>query len=77
MHHVVPYRTTRDNSPLNLVAVCRVCHVNVQRASDRIAELHPRARAAAAAIIAAHLEDSWHIHAGRALLNADGVGAPG
>lgn len=26
IHHIVPYRISKDNSPKNLVALCRACH---------------------------------------------------
>lgn len=26
VHHLIPYRVSQDNSPDNLIALCRVCH---------------------------------------------------
>ena len=26
VHHIVPYRISKDNSPSNLISLCRVCH---------------------------------------------------
>ena len=26
IHHIIPYRISKDNSPSNLIALCRVCH---------------------------------------------------
>lgn len=26
VHHIIPYRISKDNSPSNLIALCRICH---------------------------------------------------
>ncbi|HLH24836.1 MAG TPA: HNH endonuclease signature motif containing protein [Chloroflexota bacterium] len=34
VHHVVPFRASRDNSPENLVALCMICHREVTRLEE-------------------------------------------
>lgn len=31
VHHIVPYRMSQDNSPSNLIALCRSCHTKAER----------------------------------------------
>lgn len=30
VHHIIPFRLTRDNSPTNLIPLCRACHKRVE-----------------------------------------------
>ena len=30
MHHIIPFRLTRDNSQTNLIPLCRACHKRVE-----------------------------------------------
>lgn len=30
MHHIVPFRMTRDNRPINLIPLCKSCHKQVE-----------------------------------------------
>lgn len=33
VHHITPYRESKDNSPSNLVTLCKKCHIKIDRRS--------------------------------------------
>lgn len=35
VHHIVPYRVTQDNSPENLITLCRACHKKADAALQK------------------------------------------
>lgn len=66
VHHVEPYRLSRDDRPRNLVSACRACHRPLDRLADLIAaERRPERRAFLVAVVQAALHDAWHLHQGR------------
>lgn len=69
MHHIEPYRVSRNNHPSNLVTACRSCHARLDRIGARIAsQRDPALRACIAMIVKAALGEFWHLHQGRRLL---------
>lgn len=36
IHHIIPFRINKDNSLLNLITLCRSCHIYIEYLTDRI-----------------------------------------
>ena len=36
VHHIIPFRINKDNSLLNLITLCRSCHIHIEYLTDRI-----------------------------------------
>lgn len=41
MHHIIPFRLTRDNSPTNLIPLCRACHKRVESVFQDVEAVDP------------------------------------
>lgn len=41
VHHVIPFRLTRDNSPTNLIPLCRACHKGVESVFHDVEAVDP------------------------------------
>ncbi|MBL4558033.1 MAG: HNH endonuclease [Rhodobacteraceae bacterium] len=41
MHHIIPFRLTRDNSPTNLIPLCRACHKRVESVFHDVEAVDP------------------------------------
>lgn len=41
MHHIIPFRLTRDNSPTNLIPLCRACHKRVETVFQDVEAVDP------------------------------------
>lgn len=41
VHHIVPFRLTRDNSPTNLIPLCRACHKRVEAVFHDVEAVDP------------------------------------
>ena len=41
MHHIIPFRLTRDNSPTNLIPLCRACHKRVEAVFHDVEAVDP------------------------------------
>lgn len=39
VHHITPYRTTKDNSPENLITLCKLCHSGVEYGKIKLTNL--------------------------------------
>ena len=66
VHHLKPYRVDRDDSDLNLITVCRPCHLKLDRLSNALVErLGPRELSLFAVLVTSLLEDRRLVHAGR------------
>lgn len=64
VHHVEPYRLSRNDDPANLVTLCHPCHAKLEPLSSQVEALPAHKRGIAVAIIQAHLQDSWLLHKG-------------
>lgn len=62
VHHIDPYRSSRDDSWSNLATVCHRCHMRMEKWSETIASLPQHKRAIAVAIVQAHMQDTWLLH---------------
>jgi hypothetical protein len=68
VHHVVPYRVSRDDSEGNLLTLCPRCHAAEEVRSTAIAAAPPEDWPMALAVVQAQYHDLWHLHQGRRLL---------
>jgi hypothetical protein len=41
VHHIIPFRLTRDNSPTNLIPLCRACHRRVEAVFHDVEAVDP------------------------------------
>lgn len=41
MHHIIPFRLTRDNSLTNLIPLCRACHKRVETVFHDVEAVDP------------------------------------
>ena len=41
VHHIIPFRLTRDNSQTNLIPLCRACHKRVEAAFQDLEIIDP------------------------------------
>ena len=41
MHHIIPFRLTLDNSPTNLIPLCRACHKRVESVFQDVEAVDP------------------------------------
>lgn len=41
VHHIIPFRLTRDNSPTNLIPLCRACHKRVETVFHDVEAVDP------------------------------------
>ncbi|MBL4542043.1 MAG: HNH endonuclease [Rhodobacteraceae bacterium] len=41
VHHIIPFRLTRDNSPTNLIPLCRACHKRVESVFHDVEAVDP------------------------------------
>lgn len=41
VHHIIPFRLTRDNSPTNLIPLCRACHKRVEAVLHDVEAVDP------------------------------------
>ena len=41
VHHIIPFRLTRDNSPTNLIPLCRACHKRVETVFHDVEAIDP------------------------------------
>ena len=41
MHHIIPFRLTRDNTPTNLIPLCRACHKPVESVFHAVEAVDP------------------------------------
>jgi len=69
VHHIEPYRVSKNNSCENLVTVCSKCHPKLEKLSVIIADLPESKRRATSLMVASALEDLWHLYQGRHLLS--------
>ncbi len=68
VHHVEPYRLSRNDRPQNLVTACQPCHRWLDRLGNAIAATRNSARRGfLVAVVQALLHDAWHVHQGRRL----------
>lgn len=67
VHHIIPMRIKKDNRKENLVSCCRKHHGMLEKYSDIIAKMPEEYRGEAMHLVAAKLEDYWHINRMRSL----------
>jgi hypothetical protein len=41
VHHIIPFRLTRDNSQTNLIPLCRACHKRVEAVFHDVEAVDP------------------------------------
>lgn len=71
VHHIIPYRTTKDNSASNLLTLCHRHHVALQRVSDKLVLAPVPVQEAFKHKLQVILEERWLIFKGRELMEQE------
>lgn len=69
VHHLIPYRISKNNHDMNLVSLCAKCHSKIEHLTWKIEQRHREKMEDYIAIIAAQLEEKWHIIKGNQIAN--------
>lgn len=64
VHHVIPYRISKDDSFNNLVSLCPKCHSSIEKITFKIDRLPKEKQLLFSAIVHANLQDSWLLFKG-------------
>jgi hypothetical protein len=62
VHHIEPYRVSKNDNIENLVTLCGKCHSKFEKYSNKIENISEKNRPLAIAIIQAYLQDYWMVH---------------
>ncbi|MDQ5884503.1 MAG: endonuclease [Pseudomonadota bacterium] len=65
VHHVIPYRISKNDSLDNLVSLCPKCHSNLENVTFKIDKLSKEKQLLFSAIVHAKLQDTWLLFKGR------------